>query len=64
MNSKGEIVIIDFDGYFVVIFDRDGKCFKIIGYYGVNVGELRFFVDVIYVNDDVILVVDEWNYRI
>ena len=64
VNSKGEIAVTDFDGHFVAIFDKDGKRAKKIGHYGDNAGELKFPVDVTYVNDDVILVADEWNHRI
>lgn len=64
VNSKGEIAVTDFDGHFVAIFDKDGKRSKTVGHYGDNTGELRFPVDVTYVNDDVILVADEWNHRV
>lgn len=64
VNSQGEIAVTDFDGHFVVIFDKDGKCSKRIGFYGDNAGQLKFPVEVIFVNDDVILVADEWNHRI
>lgn len=64
VNSKGDIAVTDFDGHFVAIFDKDGKRSKTIGHYGHNTGELKFPVDVIYINDDVILVADEWNHRI
>lgn len=62
VNSKGEIAVTDFDGHFVAIFNKDGKRSKTVGHY--NTGELRFPVDVTYVNDDVILVADEWNHRV
>lgn len=64
VNSKGEIAVTDFDGHFVAIFDEDGKRSKTVGHYEDNTGELRFPVDVTYVNDDVILVADEWNHRV
>ena len=64
VNNKGEIAVTDFDGHFVAIFDKDGKRSKAIGLYGDNTGELKFPVDVTYVNDDVILVADEWNHRL
>ena len=64
VNSKGEIAVTDFDGHLIAIFEKDGKRSKTIGHYGVDAGELRFPVDVTYVNDDVILVADEWNHRI
>lgn len=64
VNGNGETAVTDFDGHFVLILDKDMKRSKRIGCYGDNIGQLKFPVDVTFLNDDIILVADEWNHRI
>ena len=46
------------------MFDKEGKFVRKLGCYGNNAGQLNCPLDVIYLNDDNILVADQFNHRI
>ena len=63
-NSKGLIAVADWRSHSIVILDKEGKHLRNVGGRGNNAGQLQGPVDVIFLNDDEILVADELNHRI
>ena len=64
VNSKGLIAVADRDEHCILIIDREGNCVRKVGCYGNNVGQLNSPSHVTYLNDDIILVVEQLNHRI
>ncbi|XP_027039308.1 protein lin-41-like [Pocillopora damicornis] len=64
VNSKGVIAVADYEGHCILVFDETGKFMRKIGSYGDKNGQLKNPVDVTFVNDDEILVADQYNHRI
>ena len=64
VNSKGVIAVTDHKGHCILVFDETGKFVRKIGSYGDENGQLKDPVDVTFVNDDEILVVERCNHRI
>ena len=64
VSSKGLIAIADFQKNGIVICDEEGKIVRRLGCKGENPGQLSGPVDVTFINDDEILVADEWNHRV
>ena len=64
VNSKGLIAVADDEKDCILIFDKEGKFVRKLGCYGNNAGQLNCPTDVIYLNDDNILVAEELNHRI
>ena len=64
VNSKGQIAVSDYDKHFILITDKEGNCVRKVGRHGNNAGQLNKAADVTYLNDDNILVADQWNHRI
>ena len=64
VSSKGLIAITDFQKNCIVICDEEGKIVRRLGCKGENPGQLSGPVDVTFINDDEILVADEWNHRV
>ena len=64
VNKKGEIAVTDYEGHCVVLLDNAGKFIRKLGTEGETEGHFRHPADVTFVNDDEILVADEWNHRI
>ena len=60
VNEKGEIVVTDYEGHCVVLLDNAGKFIRKLGTEGESEGHFKRPVDVTFVNDDDILVADEW----
>ena len=58
VNSKGLIAVADREQNCIMLFDGKGKFVRRLGCSGKNAGSLA------YLNDDEILVADEWNGRI
>ena len=64
-NSKGLIAVADRQSHSIVILDKEGKHLRNVGRgRGNNAGQLDGPVDVMFLNDDEILVADELNHRI
>ena len=64
VNSKGQIAVGDYNKHCILITDKEGNCVRKAGCHGNNVGQLNRPIDVTYLNDDNILVVDALNHRI
>ena len=64
VNTKGKIAISDYEGDCVYIFDKEGNCLRKIGSQGENVGQFDRPSGLTYLNDNEILIADEWNHRI
>ena len=64
VNTTGKIAITDYKGHCVYIFDKEGNCLREIGSPGENVGQFQHPWGVTYLNDNEILIVDQWNHRI
>ena len=64
VNSKGLLAVADHKKDCILIFDKEGKFVRKLGCYGNNAEQLNSPMDVIYLNDDNILVADELNHRV
>ena len=64
VNSKGVIAVVDFEGHCILVFDETGKFVRKIGGQGDKDGQFKHPTDVIFLNDDEILVADGANNRI
>jgi len=64
VNTIGEIAVSDYKGHCVYIFDKEGNCIRKIGRQGENSGQLHHPYGVTYLNDNEILIADQWNHRI
>ena len=64
VNSKGLIAVADVEKHCILIFDKEGKFVRKLGCYGNIAGQLNYPLDVTFLNDDNILVADQFNHRI
>ena len=64
VNSKGLIAVTDYKGHCVLTFDQEGKYLRKFGSKGKNAGQFNYPSGVTYLNDDHILVADDFNHRI
>ena len=64
VNSKGLIAVTDCGGHCILTFDKEGKYLRKFGSKGGNAGQLNRPAGVTYLNDDHILVADQFNHRI
>ena len=64
VNSKGLIAVSDCDRHCVLIFDKEGKYLRKFGCGGENAGQFEHPNGVTYLDDDHILVADEYNHRL
>ena len=64
VNNKGVIAVADMNGHFILVFNETGKFVRKIGGQGDKDGQFKNPTDVIFLNDDEILVVDGGNNRI
>ena len=64
VNSKGLIAVADGERHCILIFDKGGKCVRKLGCYGKSAGQLNYPTDAAFLDDDNILVVEQWNHRI
>ncbi|RMX38526.1 hypothetical protein pdam_00026035, partial [Pocillopora damicornis] len=64
VNSKGVIAVADLNRHCILVFDETGKFVRKIGSYGDENGQLKNPAEVTFLNDDEILVADEYNHRI
>ena len=60
VNSKGQIAVIDYFKDRILITDKEGNCIRKVGCHGNNAGQLSRPSGITYLNDDNILVVDEY----
>ena len=64
VNTEGKIVVTDFNGHCVYIFDRDGNCLRNIGGDRENPRQFHHPSGVSYVNNNEIFIADQCNHRI
>ena len=64
INSKGLIAISDREQNCIMLFDGKGQFVRRLGCSGTNAGSLNRTKVIAYLNDDEILVADEWDGRI
>ena len=64
VNTEGKIVVTDFDGHCVYVFDKDGNCVRKLGSEGGKPGQFQYPTGVSYVNNNEILIADQCNHRI
>ena len=64
VSGKGLIAIADCEKNCIIICDKEGKNVRQLGCKGENPGQLKRPVDVKFINDDEILVADQWNHRV
>ena len=64
VNTEGKIVLTDYIGHCVYIFDQDGNCLRKIGNQGSTSGQFKYPVSVSFLNDNKILIADQGNHRI
>ncbi|XP_078346271.1 E3 ubiquitin-protein ligase TRIM45-like [Oculina patagonica] len=63
-NTQRQIAITDKTGHCVYIFDKEGNCLRKIGSRGQIAGQFNRPIGVTYLNDNEILIADQWNHRI
>ena len=64
VNSKGLIAVTDWSGHCILTFDKKGKYLKKFACKGENTGQLENPTGVTCLNDDHILVAEQFNHRI
>ena len=64
VNRPGKFSIVDYEGHCVYIFDKEGNCLRKIGSPFRNIGQFGHPAGVTYLNDNEILIADEFNHRI
>ena len=64
VSSKGLIAIVDYWNNCILICDKEGKIVRQVGCKGENPGQLSNPDGVTFINDDEILVADQWNHRV
>ena len=64
VNSKGVIAVANYEGHCILVFDETGKFVRKIGGQGDKDGQFANPPDVTFLNDDEILVADQFNHRI
>ena len=64
VSSKGLIAIADYWKNCILICDKKGKIVRQLGCKGETPGQLNRPNDVTFINDEEILVADEWNHRV
>ena len=64
VNTAGKVAISYLKGHCVHIFDKKGNCLRTIGRHGEHAGQFDHPRGVTYLNDNEILIADQWNHRI
>jgi len=64
VNTEGKIVVTDYHGHCVYVFDKNGNCLRKLGGKGKNSGQFANPSSVSFVNDNEIVIADELNHRI
>lgn len=63
-NTQSKIAITDKTGHCVYLFDKEGNCLRKIGGRGQIAGQFNRPIGVTYLNENEILIADQWNHRI
>ena len=64
VNSEGLIAVTDYGGHCILLYNAKGEYQRELGSYGENEGQFNNPQDIIFVNDDEVLVADGSNNRI
>ena len=64
VSESGEVVVSEYEGHCISVFDREGKKIRTFGSYGSNKGQFKYPRGVSITSDNHILVVDSCNHRI
>ena len=64
INREGLIAVNDFGGHCILIYNAEGEYQRKLGSYGKNEGQINEPVDIIFINDDEVLVADSQNHRL
>ena len=64
VNSEGLIAVSDFKGHCILIYNAEGEYLRELGSYGKDEGQFNRPVDIIFFNDDEVLVADAQNHRL
>ena len=64
VNTEEKIVVTDYKGHCVYVFNQDGNCLRTIDSQGSNSGQFYCPAGVSFVNDNEILIADQCNHRI
>ena len=64
INTEDKIIVTDCTGHCVYVFNQEGNCLRKIGNQGSNSGQFYYPAGVSLLNDNEILIADNWNHRI
>ena len=64
VNSKGLMAVADAERHCILIYDKEGNYVRKLGCHGNNAGQFNSPIYVTFINDDEIVVVEEFNNRI
>ncbi|XP_022793842.1 protein lin-41-like [Stylophora pistillata] len=64
MLMQGDIAVVDYDGHCVFVFNKKGHCLRQFGKEGTDPGQFKYPAGVLFLNDDEILIADQFNNRI
>ena len=64
VNSEGLIAVGDYGGHCILLYNAKGEYQRELGSYGENEGQFHKPADIIFINDDEVLVADARNHRL
>ena len=64
VNTQGDIAVVDNLGHCVFVFNKEGNCSKQIGKEGTHPGQFKYPYDVLFLNNNELLIADQSNNRI
>ena len=64
VNTQGDIAVVDNLGHCVFVFNKEGNCSKQIGKEGTHPGQFKYPYDVLFLNNNELLIADQANNRI
>ena len=64
VNTQGDIAVVDNLGHCVFVFNKEGNCLKQIGKEGTHPGQFKYPYDVLFLNNNELLIADQSNNRI
>ena len=64
VNKQGDIAVVDNLGHCVFVFNKEGNCSKQIGKEGTHPGQFKYPYDVLFLNNNELLIADQANNRI
>ena len=64
VNTQGDLAVVDHLGHCVFVFNKEGNFLQQIGTEGADPGQFKYPTDVLFLNDNEILIADPLNHRI